>query len=94
MNQDASTDRVEWPYGSILLALLVGVFVQSIFLPCLCYRGTVNMYFGGAVDLLVLLRLFVAKLCRERDKEWVFYAILPSLIVPVLLLVEHIWVPH
>jgi len=94
MDQGASAARAEWNYGSILLALLGGVVAQSMFLACLCYQGTVNMYFAGAVDLLVLLRLFIARVRRERSREWVFYAVLPYVIVPVLLLVEHIWAPH
>ena len=81
--------RGEWNYSAVLVSLVGAVIVQGIALPCLSYQGTVNMYIAGAVDAIVVLRLLVARLFREQGRGWVFYAILPYLIVPAILLIEH-----
>ena len=94
MNQDSVQDQAEWNYFATMVSLLGAMVLQSIFLPSLCYEGTVNMYMAGAVDMLVVLRLILARVRRERGKGWIFYAILPYLIVPVILLAEHFWVPR
>ena len=91
---ETAQDRAEWNYLAVLVSLLGAMVLQGVMLPCLCYQGTVNMYIAGAVDVLVILRLIVARMRKERGKGWVFYAILPFLIVPVILLVEHFWAPH
>ena len=87
MNQDVDPSRAEWKYGWFLISLMVGMLAQSLFLPCLCYAGTMRMYFAGVVDLLVVLRLIIARVRRERGKGWIFYAMLPYLIIPVALLI-------
>jgi len=92
MNGDSAKVRAEWNYTAMLVSLLIAMVLQSILLPCLCYAGTVNGCIAGAVDLCVVLRLIVARMRRERGKAWVFYALLPFLIVPVLLLGQHFWV--
>ena len=93
MAEDTTPARVEWNYSVALLLLLCAMLLQMTVLPCLCYRGTVNMYIAGAVDAMVILRLMIARMCRERGKGWIFYAILPFVIVPAVLVIEHIWVP-
>lgn len=91
MNQHTSQPVGEWNYKVALICLLGGIILQSIALPCPCYKGIVNMYIAGAVNLLVILRLIIARVIRERGRGWIFYVILPSLIVPVVLLIEHFY---
>ena len=93
MADETAQDRPGWDYRAVLVSLLVAMVLQSIFLPCLCYEGTVKGYMAGAVDILVVLRLIVARVRKERSKGWIFYAILPFLIIPVILLVVHFWGP-
>jgi hypothetical protein len=62
------------------------MLLQLIVLPCLCYAGTLKVSAALIVDALVLARAVLAKARHERDRGWVFYAALPFLIVPVLLI--------
>lgn len=84
----------EWRYLAVLLALVAGALLQGAMLPCLCYAGTVRMQVAIAVDAIVLVRLAFARIFREHNRGWVFYAMLPSLIVPVILAAEQIWWPN
>ena len=93
MAEGATHVRSEWNYRVALLLLLCAMLLQMTVLPCLCYRGTVNMYIAGTVDAMVILRLVIARMFRQRGKGWIFYTILPFVIVPAVLVIEHIWVP-
>ncbi len=86
--------RAEWNYRAVLIALFAAVLLQFILLPCLCHRGTVKMQTAIAVDAMVLIRLLIARIRREHGRGWVFYAILPFLIIPVIELSVHLWSPH
>jgi hypothetical protein len=66
--------------------LCVAILLQSIVLPCLCYAGTLKLSVALMVDALVLARVVLAKARHERGRGWVFYAALPFLVVPVLLI--------
>ncbi len=94
VSQDAFQSREEWNYVAVEVSLFGGLVLQMIVLPCLCYAGTVRMYIAIAVDLLVILRLVIARILRERNRGWIFYAMLPYLIIPIIFLVEHFWGPH
>ncbi len=94
MGDETAQASAEWNYLAVLVCLFGAMVLQAVVLPCLCYEGTVNMYIAGAVDVLVILRLILARVRRERGKGWIFYAILPYLIVPVVLLAQHFWVPR
>lgn len=55
------------------------IFVlQSLFLPCLCAKGTAKMAIGIGVDLLVLGRVLLAKLRKETNRDWIVYLILAA----------------
>jgi hypothetical protein len=95
--------REKWNYFVLLLSLFGAVVLQGAVLAYLSYRGMVThaadalddlvisrIFF--AVDVIVILRLLIARVCRECGKGWVFYAILPYLIIPAILLVVHLWV--
>lgn len=81
----------EWNYLTVLGALGGAILLQSILGPSLCYVGTVNMSIALAVDSIVLLRLIAARVRRERGRGWVFYSILPYLVLPVFWLTDHVY---
>lgn len=68
--------RAGWNYTHLCVALVVGVVVQSLVLTCACYRGSLNMKVAFLFDGLIVLRIIVAKLLKQKDKGWIFYAIL------------------
>lgn len=68
----------------VLWGVAIGGLVQSIMLPSLCLAGTYKMYIAVSVDLLVAIRFFIAVKRKERGKAWIFYAVLPILIVPII----------
>ncbi|GAF79813.1 unnamed protein product, partial [marine sediment metagenome] len=90
--------RAEWNFRAVLIALVAAWFLQSIVSTCLFYSGTVKlqiaMLIATAVDAMVLIRLVIARIRRERGRGWIFYAILPFLIIPVIELSVHLWSPH
>ncbi len=91
---NASDIRVEWNYMAVLIAFLFALLLQFILLPCLCYEGTVKMQIAGVVDAMVLVRLLLARIRRERGRGWIFYAILPFLIIPMIELAVRLWPLH
>ena len=92
---DAATQiRAEWNYWAVLSALFAAAVLQAALLPCLCNRGTVKMQIAMAVDAMVLIRILIARIRRERGMGWVFYTILPFLIIPVIELSADLWSPH
>ena len=83
-----------WNCLAVLLALGVAIPLQAAMLACLCHRGTVKVNIALAVDLLVLLRVTIASVRKQRGKGWILYAILPYLIIPVAELAVHLAAPH
>ncbi len=58
----------------MILSLLMLIFLlQSIFLPCLCDRGTAKMILAFVVHALILVRVLIARLHRETNRDWIFY---------------------
>ena len=67
------------------MGLLFGVFVQSIFLPDLCapsYPSKAEI--ALIADVFILARILVGWCFKEKGLAWVFYAILPTLMVPTI----------
>lgn len=94
MTREMGQNRAGWNYPAVGISLLGAVALQSLVLPCLCYAGTVKCEIALAVDALVALRVIVACLRREGGRGWIFYAALPLVIIPVILLAERFWAPH
>jgi len=94
MDQQAAKPLAQWRYVAVINSLILGVLFQAVFLPCACYRGTANFYMVITVDLLIILRVIIARIRKERNKGWIFYLILPHLIIPVILLANYLWIPH
>jgi len=94
MEQDPARSSREWKYLGVLVALVAGLLLQVLLLPCLCYRGTVKMQIALAADAIVLVRLLVARIRRERGNGWAFYAILPFLAILVAELAVSLADPH
>jgi uncharacterized Tic20 family protein len=92
VTENVAKNRAEWNYLAVLSALGGAIVLQSILGPTLCYLGTVNMYISLTVDSIVVLRLIAARMRRERGGGWVFYSILPYLVLPVFLVTNHVWV--
>ncbi|MHC4388267.1 MAG: hypothetical protein ACYSX1_06635 [Planctomycetota bacterium] len=74
VQQQAAQD--EWNYKHLICALVVAFVLQSIVHPCLCQIGTAKTVFALVFDALILARIVVAKLRKEKGKGWLFYAIL------------------
>ena len=71
-----STSSSTWNFTHLFLAWMVGILLQSIFLPCLCYEGTIKMYVALMFDLAVVLRGLVAWLLKEKNNTWIMYVVL------------------
>ncbi len=91
MGLNSSQPRAEWNYPAVLACLFGAMVVQSILGPSLCYLGTVNMILSAAVDAIVILRVSLARIRREQGRGWICYAILPYLVIPLFLVMEHVW---
>lgn len=79
MSEVAETQRESWNYGQLYCALIFAVILQSFILPCACYIGTINFILALAFDGLIVLRIIIAKLAKQNDRGWIFYAILTYL---------------
>lgn len=73
----AATSRA-WPLGVILATLVFIFLLQSIFLPCLCDKGTAKMTGALVVDGLILTRVVIAKLRKEANRDWILYLALSA----------------
>ena len=89
MERAISQSRAQWNYSVLLLALLAGLVLQGLTLPCICADGTFKMHAALFVDALVFVRYLVARASHETGKGWIFYSLLPLLIIPVVELVVH-----
>tara|TARA_B100000609_G_scaffold197469_1_gene194912 strand:+ start:789 stop:1091 length:303 start_codon:yes stop_codon:yes gene_type:complete len=75
-DKSASTEKKGWNYSSLTCALIVGLLAQCVFLPCLCAEGTAKINFAIVFDVLIVLRIILAKILKQRDKGWIFYLIM------------------
>ena len=73
---DVEKTAGEWNYAQLLLALIVAFVLESMLLPCLCNIGTAKMQVAFVFLALVVVRIAVARIIREKGKGWVFYTIL------------------
>ena len=94
MGKTAEHAAKEWNYKASLVSLVFAILLQAVFLPCLCYAGVVKMNIAVAVDLLVVLRLVVARSRRERGRGWLFYAALPYAMIPIIEILASFVAPH
>jgi hypothetical protein len=83
MTEDASNvivvEEVQaegWNYRYLYCALVFGFMLQSMFLSCACNRGSIRMMAAFGFDGLMVLRIIVVKLLKQKDKGWIFYMIL------------------
>ena len=65
-----------WDFKRLAFAWAIGVFLQQVLLPCLCYVGTASVWFGLVFDGLILVRMSVAWRLGESGRGWIFYALL------------------
>ncbi len=68
--------REGWNYKHIICALIIGLVLQNLFLPCLCQIGMAKITVALIFDGLVVLRIIAAKLLKQKDKGWIFYTVL------------------
>jgi len=67
-----------WPLLVIFGILTIIFLAQGVVLPCLCAKGTVKMEIGMGVDLIVVLRVLIAKLRREKGRSWMIYLLVAA----------------
>lgn len=65
-----------WHFGYVAAALLVGMVLQIIWLPCLCSIGKAKRAFAGMVDVLIILRILMAYFTKEESNGWKAHSIL------------------
>lgn len=65
-----------WNYLQMGVALIVGLLLQSLVLPCACSRGSAKMAVAFAFDALIVVRMWMAYRRRETGRGWIFYAVL------------------
>ena len=83
MTSAAAHAAKEWNYKEALMSLLIAMLWQVFLLSSACVGLNRELRFALAVDVLILLRLVIAHSRRERGKGWIFYAVLPYLIIPL-----------
>ena len=90
---DGSTDKEEigqknekksWKYINLLVILFLGLILQFLFLYISCHISKVNMRFAIVLDILILIRIGIARIINEKGKGWIFYAIL-AITSPILI---------
>ena len=84
MAEAATKVHGKWNYLAVLVSLLAAVVIQGAVLPCLCYEGTIKIRIALGVDALILIRVLVAWIRKERGKGWIFYAALPFVMILVI----------
>jgi len=57
-------------------AIIAGISLQLMILPCMCPIGAAKMQSALILDGLILIRFVGARVFRERNRGWVFYVIL------------------
>lgn len=72
----SATDPADWDYIQLTCALILAFLVQSLFLPCLCRLGTARMQIAIIIDVMVAVRIIVARIRHEQGKGWIFYIVL------------------
>jgi hypothetical protein len=65
-----------WNYRQLLIAILITLVSQLIFLPCMCMEGGVKVHFALMFDGFVMVRLLIAFMQQERGRTWLFYVVL------------------
>ena len=68
--------KSSWNFRHLAAAFLIGLLLQSIFLPCLCDIGTAKTALALVFDGLVAVRVLVARLTREQGRGWIFYSVM------------------
>jgi len=71
-----ATGSSSWDYKHLWSALVIAFVLQSMLLPCLCDVGMAKMKLALWFDLLVALRIGMARVIGETGRGWIFYAIL------------------
>ena len=66
----------EWNYVQLVLALIVAFVLDAMLLPDLSNIGMAKAQVALIFLALVVVRIAVARIRREKGKGWVFYLIL------------------
>ncbi len=75
MTVPKEAQREGWNYKLLLVAFFYG-FIGQMCLPCLCQVGVAKSTVAFIFDGLFILRIIAARLLKQKDKGWIFYAIL------------------
>ncbi len=65
----------EWNYVQLFLALIVAFVVTCMLMPCLCNIGTAKTQVALVFLVLIVLRIAVARIRKEKGRGWIFYVI-------------------
>ena len=68
--------NVEWPYRLMFLLVFFTLVAHFMFMPCLCRMGMIKLQAGLYLDILVLLRVLVARIFKTKGIGWYTYPIL------------------
>lgn len=71
----------------MLVSIFGGILIQSVLLPSLNYEGVYKGWFALAIDVLVVIRIIVAKILKQTDRGWIFYCILMWLSGPLIMFI-------
>lgn|GEM_PF-3201806 len=98
MNKNSDTiekkEKSTWNFFHLFLAVLIGILLQSIILPCLCGIGNAKMIIALIFDLFIFMRIVLAILIREKNKGWIYYCILCYASAFIIELASMIFLPH
>ena len=86
--------KSSWNFLHLFIALTIAIILQSIFLPCLCWEGTVNLIIALVFDVLIVTRIVIAYLLHEKNKGWIFYCILCYLSTGMILIGSKLFYNH
>jgi hypothetical protein len=65
-----------WPVGMCGLFLFMALLLQALFLPCLCGDSIVKEKFALYVDVLFVLRVALARVIGQRNRDWLIYVMI------------------
>ena len=69
----------------MVVTLAVIAMLQIMLLPCACAAGQIKVNAGLTLDGLILARVALAVVRRERNLHWTFYLVLAATSI--------IWIP-
>jgi hypothetical protein len=71
---DGRKEKSTWNFQHLFIAWVAGIVFQLLIIaPCCCYIGTATTLFTVVFDVVILLRIAIAYVLKEKGKGWILY---------------------